>query len=247
MGRRTASAVVGSRVGLAIVRSAMRNPHVRAELLLSLSDKMARTADWDTAQAEPAFRVPAERFEDLVWLFSSNWLNHRFTRLDFDEAAYLYRILAAIDRPRMAELGRFRGGSTVFYAASGARVTSIDGNPKQDVWGPELERVLDRMGLREQVDLVVGDTRLHEPGPDPYDLVFFDASVSGDGIRAEIENWWPAIAVGGHAVFRDGRAQLPHLLPVQEEVDRFVGATPEADRRRDREVPGCFVHVIKTA
>ncbi|MBZ2199019.1 class I SAM-dependent methyltransferase [Occultella gossypii] len=225
----------------------MRDPHVRAELLLSLSDRMARAADWDTAQTEPAFRAPVEHFEDLAWLFSSNWLNHRFSRLDLDEAAYLYRILTAIDRPRVAELGRFRGGSTVFYAATGARVTSIDGNPKQDVWGPELEQVLDRLGLADQVDLVVGDTRLHEPGEDPFDLVFFDASVSGDGIRAEIENWWPAIAVGGHAVFRDGRAQLPHLLPVQHEVERFVRATPAADRRPDADVPGCFVHVVKAS
>lgn len=237
---------VGSRVGLAIVRKAMTDRHVRAELLLSLSDRMVREANFEAAVREPAFRVPVTGFDDLAWLFSSNWLNHRFTRLDLDEAVYLFRLVRSMENPRVAELGRFRGGTTIFFAGTAGEVVSVDGNPRQDVWGPQLERVLDQLGVRDRVTLVVGDTRTCELGPEPYDLVFFDASVTGDAIRAEMEHWWPAIAPGGHAIFRDGRPQLPHLVQVQTAVDRFASATG-AERIPDSRVPGCLVHLVKPA
>jgi predicted O-methyltransferase YrrM len=235
---------VGSRLGLGIVRTAMTDPHVRAELLLSLSDRMVREASFEEALKEPNFKAPMHGFDDLAWLFSSNWLNHRFTRLDLDEAVYLFRLAKSLGNPRIAELGRFRGGTTIFFAAVCGELVSVDGNPRQDVWGPQLESVLDRLEVRDRVTLVVGDTRTCETGPGPYDLVFFDASVTTDAIRAEMERWWPAIAPGGHAIFRDGRAQLPHLMQVQAEVDRFWHASG-AERIPDDQVPGCLVHLVK--
>lgn len=237
---------VGSRVGLGIVRAAMGDPHVRAELLLSISDRLARSADFDAALREPNVGTTIEGFDDLVWLFSSNWLNHRFTRLDLDEAVYLYRLLQSIEGPRVAELGRFRGGSTLFFAASAAQVTSVDGNPRQVEWEPALRRALDHFTLGGRVELVVGDTRTHEIDGE-YDLVFFDASVSRDGLSDEIAHWWPAIKPGGHAIFRDGRAQLPHLTAAAAAVQEFV-ATNAGRRMPDTTVPGCLVHVVaKTA
>ena len=234
---------VGSRLGLGLVRAAMADPHVRAELLLSISDRQARTADFDKALREPNVGTVIDGFDDLAWLFSSNWLNHRFTRLDLDEAVYLYRLLRSIDHPRVAELGRFRGGSTVFFAACGAQVTSVDGNPRQAQWEPPLRRTLDHFDLGGKVELVDGDTRTHAI-TEEYDLVFFDASVSREGVAAEIAHWWPAIRAGGHAIFRDGRPQLPHLTAVAEAVDAF--ATVAAARRiPDASVPGCLVHLVK--
>lgn len=237
---------VGSRVGLGIVRAAMSDPYVRAELLLSISDRLARSADFDAALREPNVGTTIEGFDDLAWLFSSNWLNHRFTRLDLDEAVYLYRLLQSIERPRVAELGRFRGGSTLFFAASSAHVTSVDGNPRQVEWEPALRRALDHFALGGRVELVVGDTRTHEIDG-KYDLVFFDASVSRDGLSDEIAQWWPAIKPGGHAIFRDGRAQLPHLTAAAAAVAEFV-ASNSGRRIPDTAVPGCLVHVVaKTA
>jgi predicted O-methyltransferase YrrM len=236
--------VLGSRLGLALLRAAMREPQVRAELLLFLSDKLAYGADFDAAMREPGARKSPAAFEDLLWLFSSNWLNHRFTRLDLDEAGYLYRLVRSLPSPRIAELGRFRGGTTVFFAAAGAHVVSIDAHPLRPAWEPPLERALEHLGLRDRVELVVGDTRTHPPGPDRYQLVFFDASVTAEGVRAEIEHWWPTLAAGGHAIFRDGRPQLPHLVGVSREVARLERA-PDATRLPDADVPGCLVHVVR--
>src|SRR5699024_10423710 len=197
---------VGSRFGLGVVRAAMTDTFVRAELLLSISDRLVRSAD-------------------------------------LDEAVYLYRLLQSVPDARVAELGRFRGGSTLFFAASAAHVTSVDGNPQQAEWEPALHRALDHFALDDRVELVIGDTRTHEVVGD-YDLVFFDASVSHDGVRDEIAHWWPAIRPGGHAIFRDGRPQLPHLTAVAAAVDEFTTSIP-GRRVPDAAVPGCLVHVVK--
>lgn len=234
---------VGSRFGLGIVRAAMTDTFVRAELLLSISDRLVRSADFDEALHEPNVGTVISGFDDLAWLFSSNWLNSRFTRLDLDEAVYLYRLLQSVPDARVAELGRFRGGSTLFFAASAAHVTSVDGNPQQAEWEPALHRALDHFALDDRVELVIGDTRTHEVVGD-YDLVFFDASVSHDGVRDEIAHWWPAIRPGGHAIFRDGRPQLPHLTAVAAAVDEFTTSIP-GRRVPDAAVPGCLVHVVK--
>jgi predicted O-methyltransferase YrrM len=243
-GRALLGRLLGSRLGLGILRAAMREPRVRAELLLFLSDRIAYGADLDAAMRDPSVRKSPQAFEDLIWLFSSNWLNHRFTRLDLDEAVYIHRLVRSLASPRAAELGRFRGGTTVLLAAAGARVVSVDSHPLGDLWLPQLERALEHLGLRDRVELVVGDTRTHLPGPEPYQLLFFDASVRGEAVRAEIEQWWPALAPGGHALFRDGRPQLPHLVEVAEEVARLERRS-DATRLPDQGVPGCLVHVVK--
>lgn len=237
--------LIANPFGLRLLQMAVQKPAIRADLVLFLSDRMARAADFDQVVHEPSFREKPRGFDDLVWLFSSNWLNHRFSRLDLDEAVYVHRLVRSLPTPRVAELGRFRGGTTVLLAAAGARVLSIDAHPMQEVWSPQLERMLEHLQLRDRVQLAEGDTRRHPTGSEPYDVLLFDASATGEGVQAEIGNWWPALAVGGHAIFRDGRPKLPHLVPVAQEVERLHGK-PDVSRVPDREVPGSLVHIVKT-
>lgn len=236
--------LAGTRLGLGLLRAILKDPKVRGELVISLSELVAGNARFDDAM-RAAGAVPApSRFDDLVWLFSSNPLNHRLARLDLDEAAYLYRLVRSLDSPLVAELGRFRGGTTVLLAAAGAEVVSVDNHPRQPEWSRELAGALERLGLRERVEIVEGDTNSHPPGPGPYQVVVFDASVRREPLRAEVRNWWPALGPGGHAIFRDGRPKLPHLAPVGEVVAE-VGRYPDAQRLPDNGIPGWLVHVTK--
>jgi protein-L-isoaspartate O-methyltransferase len=235
----------GSRYGLALLRTLMREKSIRAEMVIDISNAMSQHADFDAALKSEAIRVP-RGFEDLAWLFSGNWMNHRFARLDFDEAAYVYRLIRSLNRPLVAELGRFRGGTTVMLAAAGAHVRSLDLHPRHREWSAQLEHALEALELRHRVELVADDTRTHPPGREPYDAVIFDAAVTGDALRAEIENWWPAIAPGGHALFHDGRPKMPELSELSGEI-AALEATGEATRMPDGEVPGSFVHLVKRA
>ncbi len=57
-------------------------------------------------------------FEDLAFLFSSNQLNHGVASLQINEAALLYRLARDVRTGPVAEIGRFKGGSTVVFAAA---------------------------------------------------------------------------------------------------------------------------------
>lgn len=94
------------------------------------------------------------------------------------ETAQLMSILVrSSQRTRILEIGTSNGYSTIWLAwaaqATGGHITSIERSPeKQDMADANLRRA----GLRDRVDLLLGDaTELIAGLPGPFDLVFFDA------------------------------------------------------------------------
>src|SRR4051794_17039933 len=86
-------------------------------------------------------------FEDLAFLFSSNQLNHGVASLQIDEAALLFRLARDAERGPVAEIGRFKGGSTMVFATAlrdGVELWSYDFHIalRPDMPGPELDAEL---------------------------------------------------------------------------------------------------------
>lgn len=151
-------------------------------------------------------------FEDLAFLFSSNQLNHGVASLQLDEAALLYRLARDATTGPFAEIGRFKGGSTVVIATAlpeGAELWSYDLHValRPDMSGEQLDRELDgalqRLGVRHKVHLLVGDSRTVEPPPDPLELLFVDGDHSYEGARADFGRWGELVREGGHLLFHD--------------------------------------------
>ena len=102
-------------------------------------------------------------FEDLAFLFSSNQLSHGIASLQLDEAALLYRLARNVSPgAAVAEIGRFKGGSTLLLASAlpeGAELWSYDLHValRADLSGPELDAdlraALERFGLADRVHL----------------------------------------------------------------------------------------------
>lgn len=187
-----------------------------------------------------------EGFEDLVFLFSSNALNHGIALLTLDEAAYLYGL--ARSATTIAEIGRFKGGSTLLLASAmppDGELWSYDLHVKLPgaVHGPDLDRdltaALGRYGLAERVHLVVGDSRASQPPPRPCDLVFVDGDHSYEGTRADYDAWRDRIAPGGHLVFHDYAGATPH-----EGVVRAVAEVDVAEFER-RTGAGSLAHFVR--
>jgi predicted O-methyltransferase YrrM len=165
-------------------------------------------------------------FEDLAFLFSSNRLNRGVASLDLDEAAYLYRLVRSLEPGTLVEIGRYRGGSTLLIAAAmhpESRLVSYDIHVKaggEDV-GAELDRelraVLERYGLADRVELVVGDSRT-APGPDRCELVFVDGDHSYAGARADYERWRTVLPEGGHLLIHDALALHELAFPERDVV-----------------------------
>ncbi len=151
-------------------------------------------------------------FEDLAFLFSSNQLNHGVASLQIDEAALLYRLGRDATTGPLAEIGRFKGGSTFVFASAipdGVELWSYDVHValRPDMPGErldeELSRALDRYGLASKVHLLVADSRTAEPPPTPIEVLFIDGDHSYEGARSDFERWGALVRPGGHLLFHD--------------------------------------------
>jgi predicted O-methyltransferase YrrM len=184
-------------------------------------------------------------FEDLAFLFSSNQLNHGIASLQLDEAALLYRVAREAGRGTLAEIGRFRGGSTLIIATAmhgEGELWSYDlhvplrRDLPGDLLDAELLAALRQYGLDSRVHLVVGDSRTAELPPRPLVALFVDGDHTYEGARADYEHWRDAIGSGGHLLFHDaldggrfgncsaGVARLVAEIALDRNFERLPGA-----------------------
>jgi predicted O-methyltransferase YrrM len=101
----------------------------------------------------------------------------RLRNLEPETAALISVLVRSSGRTRLLEVGTSNGYSTIWlaWAASrtGGRLASIELDPERQAQADENLR---RAGLRERVDLVLGDaTDVVGDLAGPFDLVFFDA------------------------------------------------------------------------
>ena len=185
-------------------------------------------------------KFPAEqpkRFEDCAWLFHCNPTNRGVLRMDLDEAAQLFKLASARPRPRVLEIGRLVGGSTVLLAIAGgegARVTSIDIAPKDDA---SLRRALERLGVSDRVELVVADANTIKPDPEGYDLLFIDGDHSYEGVKKDYDHWCASLKPSGAMVFHDAVANRPNSTDIAD-VGRLIAEIEKSDSARFRRIPG---------
>jgi predicted O-methyltransferase YrrM len=194
-------------------------------------------------------------FEDLAFLFSSNQLNHGIVSHQLDEAALLYRVASRVpEGSAVAEIGRFKGGSTLLLASalpSAAELWSYDLHValRPDLTGPqldaELRAALERYDLSARVHLVVGDSRTAEPPPRPCALVFVDGDHTYEGARADYERWSELVSPGGHVLFHDAvdaggfGNYYPGIARLVAEIDR------DDERFERRPGAGSIAHFVR--
>lgn len=174
-------------------------------------------------------------FEDLTFLFSSNQLNHGIASLQFDEAALLYRIARDAGPATLAEIGRFKGGSTLITAAAmhpEAELWSYDLHVEFDPemhgarLDQELSEALERFGLASRTHLVMGDSRTVDPPPGALASLFVDGDHTYEGARADFDRWRAFVTPGGHLLFHDAVAEgtyglhFPGVARIVDEIDR---------------------------
>ena len=126
-------------------------------------------------------------FADMAWLFQCDNRNRGIIRMNFDEAALLWKTARRTVGP-ILEIGRCRAGSTALLAAAapGRRIVSVDLAPKH---AREAEAFLARPEMAEQIELRVGDSRV--PFPDErFGMLFIDGDHEYDGVRADVAAHW---------------------------------------------------------
>lgn len=176
-------------------------------------------------------------------------LPKEYIRLCPWEAQYLF-MLASRAKLGIVETGRFHGGSTFMLAWSNRDIPihTVDIAPQNDEL---LKSYFATYGIGANVDLIVGDsqhTKYSQVGE--VDLLFIDGDHSYEGCTADLENWYPNLAVGGHIVLHD----CYYGSPVQESVIDFMARHTELQAVQTPYVnpeywdlpAGSLVHLIKT-
>lgn len=151
-------------------------------------------------------------FEALAGMFSSSSMDHSVISMTVRQAAYLYHHIQ-IERPqKVLEIGRYKGGSTLLFAASmdgngelwsvdlGVKETRVNGVHQESLYDQELTKKMRALGLIAQ--LLIGDSRIINIPVREWDLVFIDGDHSYEGVRSDFERFGLKVKVGG-AVFID--------------------------------------------
>ena len=191
-------------------------------------------------------------FEDLAFMFSSNQLNHGVASLQIDEAALLFRLARDLETGPVAEIGRFKGGSTIVFASAlptGVELWSYDFHValRPDMPGEQLDEelraALERFGLAGKVHLLVADSRTAEPPPGELVLLFIDGDHSYEGAKADFDRWSAFVRPGGHVLLHDA-VDTGGYGNVYPGVARLVG---EIGAGWDRQPgAGSIAHFVKT-
>ena len=165
----------------------------------------------------PNCDVPSEvhGFEDLVFLFHLSKANYGVCLMELDEAACMYSLVKSLGKSRIAEVGRYKGGSTVIMAAAHeGEFDSYDNHcpceyydgygktqkVEAEIYDEELKPVLEKLGLKVNLHFC----NSHDIKPEGmYDLVFIDADHSYEGAKKDYLIWEPHIREGGYIVLHD--------------------------------------------
>lgn len=137
-----------------------------------------------------------EFFDDLAFLFTSDNRNRGIIRLNFDEAACLWKAVKATRGP-VREIGRRHGGSTVLLVAAagpGRHVESIDIAPAHH---STCERVFAKYVEGGRLTLHVADSRTFSGAP--VGCLFIDGDHSYEGVLGDVKAHWPQVQTGGPA------------------------------------------------
>ena len=132
----------------------------------------------------------------------------------------LLELLARMQRAeRILEVGTLAGYSTLWLARSGARVVTLEIDPRH----AELARAnLDRAGVGDAVEIVVGPALETLPGVEGrFDLVFIDADKqrSADYLALALEKVRPGALIVVDNIVRGGA-----LADLDDDEPRVVGS-----------------------
>jgi predicted O-methyltransferase YrrM len=218
-----------------------------------IMESLARNHEVEVRFSNSVLPQKIEGFEDFSFLFWCSPLNRGLIRMDFDEAAYLFKLLNTLKDPLCVEIGRYKGGATFLIASGlkGGKVISIDLHTKMrlkemgKIYDAELCKVLSKFGLKEKVELVIADSKEFDNRGLAVDLLFIDGDHSYEGVKADFTHWIDVVKKGGHILFHDGSTARRYTT-VHPGIKKFIKEIEHIDWLEKVKEVGSLVHVIKT-
>ena len=235
-----------------LVDQVLEDGEARDFLLHRLGTRQLHDAERIDARLPSTVQEPDD-FEDLLWLLSSNYANRGIALLMLEEAAWLYDTIKAIENPRVAELGRAKGGTTFLMASAGARVLSLENGALEAAnarhfGAPEISydealgNALTKVGISSRVEVLQADAETYPVPSATFDLVFSDIALSDHRMNVMFERWWEGVKPGGRFVLRDGREPR---TPTVTRLAKSLEGRP--DIHFEEPAPGVFSVLVKVS
>lgn len=156
-----------------------------------------------------------ENFEDLSWLFFSNFANGGIIRMCFNEAAYMFKTVRK-NKPRcLLEIGRYQGGSTMLISTAKSKEAKLISLDIKDKCNKTVKKLLDKNTL-----LIIGDSKKFIP-PCKFDFIFIDGDHSFEGVKTDFEHYFPYLNKGADILFHDAIRSEKYIL-IEPAVNYFV-------------------------
>lgn len=147
-----------------------------------------------------------ENFEDLSWLFFSNFANGGIIRMCFNEAAYMFKMVRKNKPQYLLEIGRYQGGSTMLISVAKSKEAKFISLDIEDKCNKTVKELLDK-----NTSLIIGDSNKFTP-PHKLDFIFIDGEHSFEGVRADFEHYFPYLNSGADILFHDAVRSEKHIF-----------------------------------
>lgn len=173
--------------------------------------------------------------------------------MQFAHEDALARLCRAHNPKAYLEVGVWDGDSL--------RVVLDNSNPARlalcDLWSGKYERgyadhahiaeQLRQRGYKGTVEYIDGNSHMLLPTLQPrlleaFDLILVDGDHTETGARADLNDCWPLLAVGGHLVFDDLlHKSYPHMLGTFRSFCAALGPQHELESLELKKMDGCGV------
>lgn len=155
-------------------------------------------------------------FEDVATLFSVGRFNRGVIRLDFDEAAMLYRYIRDMQAPITGlEIGRGWGGSTLLMAIAVGEQGTLYSIQLDETHDKELLEIARHGGVESRLRLLIGDSRT-VPFEHEVDFVLIDGAREYDVAKSDHIRFGAKVKVGGLIFHHDMAFARPDATSSEE-------------------------------
>ena len=150
-------------------------------------------------------------FEKLAYLFNCDLSNRKIIRMDFDEAALLYKYVKKC-KSSVLEVGRLFGGSAILMASAlgnKQKMYSIDmvdtEESKTNIGNIPVE-------LKSRMNILTGlSVDIAKEWKERLSLIFLDGGHSYSALSDDVRAWSPFVEPEGYIVFHDIRGPGTYL------------------------------------
>jgi len=139
-------------------------------------------------------------FEDLSYLWENGIRSRKISRVNLEEGAYLYKVVAELKSPLIVEIGTSHGGTTKLLQEANILGTII--TLDLELIDIKTELNITRTHLIKTNSTEV-DTEVFVKEIGEVDLLFIDGNHLFEGVKADWDNWNKAVKVEGHIIFHD--------------------------------------------